>query len=255
MIHLPEVFKKGGRPVALTAYSYPFARLIDEAGADMVLVGDSLGMVEQGGPDTVGVTLAEMEYHVRMVRRGVSRALLAADLPAGTCATPAASVQNAGRLLDAGADVVKIEGGGEVTGQVLAMVDAGISVVGHIGMLPQRIREEGRYRIKGRTMEERDMLLSGARALAGAGVCAMVLELVEPSLAGEITRAVPVPTIGIGSGTETDGQILVTYDLIGLTPWFKPGFVRPVLNTGDQIREAVRDFAREIRIRSETPPN
>jgi 3-methyl-2-oxobutanoate hydroxymethyltransferase len=233
--------------VALTAYSYPLGRLLDEVGVDIILVGDSLGMVEHGREDTVSVTLEEMEHHVRSVARGVQRALLIADLPFGTYDAPMEAVQSARRLLAAGAEAVKLEGGMEMVPQVEALRAEGIEVMGHLGMLPQRIREEGKYRIKGRTDLEAGLLLEGATALEAAGVMGIVLELVHPPVAKEITQACAVPTIGIGSGLHCRGQILVTYDLIGLTPWFRPGFVQPKAAVGETIQEAVRAFMADVR--------
>lgn len=244
----PESLRRWpGRVVALTAYSYPVARLLDEAGVDVILVGDSVGMVEHGREDTVSVTLEEMVLHVRSVARGVRRALVVADLPFGTYGSPEEALASASRLLGAGAEAVKLEGGVEVLPQVRALVEAGYAVVGHLGMLPQRIREEGRYRIKGRTEDERRRLVADARELETAGAVAVVLELVLPEVAAEITAGCGIPTIGIGSGPDCRGQILVTYDLIGLTPWFRPGFVKPAAAVGETIQEAVRGFAREVR--------
>lgn len=244
----PESLSGLGRPlVALTAYSYPFGRLLDEAGVDLILVGDSLGMVEHGRPDTVSTTLDEMVAHVRSVRPGVQRALLAADLPADTYKTPAEAVASARCLQNAGAEMIKLEGGREILPALVAMREAGFHLLGHLGMLPQRIREEGRYRIKGRSPEEQTALLADALALQEAGVAAIVLELVNPPVAAEITRTLSIPTIGIGSGPDCGGQILVTYDLIGLSPWFRPGFVEPAADVGRTIQEAVRKFAARVR--------
>ncbi len=236
--------------VALTAYSYPFARLLDEAGVDLLLVGDSLGMVEHGREDTVSVTLEEMVFHVRSVARGVRRAVLVADLPFGTYRGPEEALQSAEALRAVGAEVIKLEGGEEILPQVLALRGAGFEVIGHLGMLPQRIREEGRYRIKGRVAEEADRLLADAVLLQEAGVGAIVLELVHPPVAARLTDALQVPTIGIGSGKVCRGQILVTYDLIGLTPWFRPGFVQPRAEIGATIQEAVRAFQRDVQQRA-----
>jgi 3-methyl-2-oxobutanoate hydroxymethyltransferase len=234
---------KGREPVAaLTAYDYPMARLLDEAGTTLILVGDSLGMVVLGYPDTVQVTMADMEHHVRAAARAEPGALLAADLPFGSIATEELAVANARRLIAAGAEAVKTEGGRVVLRQITAIVKAGVPVIGHLGMLPQNVRVERGYRIKGRHPEERVGLLEDADALVGAGVFAIVLELVTPAVAEEITRRVPVPTIGIGSGRGCDGQILVTHDLIGLFPWFTPKHVRPLVQTGENIRGAVRQW-------------
>ena len=233
--------------VALTAYSHPIARLLDDCGIDLILVGDSLGMVEHGREDTTSVTMEEMLLHTRSVRRGVKNTLLATDLPFGTYKTSSSALENAKLLIEAGADAVKLEGGTEVEEIVRHLVDAGIPVLGHIGMLPQRIKEEGRYRIKGRSAAEKLQLRGDAAALERAGAFGMILELVEPALTGEITAASSIPTIGIGSGPDCTGQILVTYDLIGLTPWFKPAFVEPRADTANVIQAAVKNFASEVR--------
>jgi 3-methyl-2-oxobutanoate hydroxymethyltransferase len=232
---------KGREPVAaLTAYDYALARLLDEARIPVILVGDSLGMVVLGYPDTTQVTMADMEHHVRAVARAGVSALLAADLPYGSMASEAVALGNARRLIAAGAEAVKAEGGRVAAGKVEAIVRSGIPVMGHLGMLPQNVRVEGGYRIKGRRPEERKGLMEDADALVAAGVFAIVLELVTPAVAEEITRRVPVPTIGIGSGPGCDGQILVTHDLIGLYPWFTPKHVRPLARVGEEIRGAVR---------------
>jgi 3-methyl-2-oxobutanoate hydroxymethyltransferase len=231
---------RGEKIAALTAYDFPLTRLLDEAGIPLILVGDSLGMVILGYPDTTHVTMADMEHHVRAAARAKPRALLAADLPFGSYATPDDALANARRLVAAGAEAVKAEGGREIVEQVRAIVAAGIPYLGHLGMLPQHIRQEGRYRIKGKTESEHDALVADAEALTEAGAFALVLELVTPPVAAEISRRVPIPTIGIGSGAECDGQILVTLDLIGLFPWFTPRFVKPQAQTAECIRQTVR---------------
>ncbi len=224
---------------ALTAYDYPTSRLLAEAGVHIILVGDSLGMVVLGYPDTTSVTMADIEHHTRAVARAQSESLLAADLPFGTYRTPSQAVRNARRLVKAGAEAVKAEGGLAIQAQVKAIRDGGIPFLGHIGMLPQRIRLEGRYRIKGRTQEEREALIADAEFLAAAGAFAVVLELVLPPVAAEITKRISIPTIGIGSGPDCDGQILVFNDLLGTFPWFTPSFVKPRLNCFELMRAAI----------------
>lgn len=224
---------------ALTAYDYPLARLLDEAGIPLILVGDSLGMVTLGYPDTTHVTMADMEHHVRAAARAQPRALLAADLPYRSFDTPADAVANARRLVKAGAEAVKAEGGRSILPQIRAIIEDGIPYLGHLGMLPQSVLVEGGYRIKGRKPEEHESLLADALALAQAGAFAVVLELVLPAVAAEITRAVPIPTIGIGSGPDCDGQILVTLDLIGTFPWFRPRFVQARLEGAELMKSAV----------------
>ena len=244
---LIRVMKRDGEKVAaLTAYDFPTTKLLDEVGIPLLLVGDSLGMVVLGYPDTTHVTMAEMEHHVRAAARAQPRALLGADLPYRSYETPANAVVNSRRLIAAGAEAVKAEGGRSILDQVHAIVDAGIPYIGHVGMLPQSIREEGRYHIKGRKEAEREALVADAVALSEAGAFAIVLELVAPPVAKEITEKVPVPTIGIGSGPDCDGQILVVHDLIGMFPWFTPRFVKAKLNCAEQIRTAVADWRRSI---------
>ncbi len=231
----------------LTAYDYPMARLLDELGMPMILVGDSLGMVVLGYPDTTRVTMEEMEHHVRAVARAGPSALILADLPFGSCDTPGLARANARRLVEAGADALKAEG---VTGReraLEAILAEGIPLAGHLGMLPQRIAQEGRYRIKGRGPEEAGRILEEARWLDRRGVFGMVLELVEPSLAARITAEVGALTIGIGSGPGCDGQVLVVHDLVGAFPWFTPGFVRPRIQVARLIGQAVREWQEEVR--------
>lgn len=235
------------RLACLTAYDYPTARLLDDCGLDVLLVGDSLGMVVLGHPDTTRVTMDDMLHHTRAVACGAEKTLVAADLPAGSCATPALALDNARRLRDAGADLVKIEGGGESLPMVEAILGDNVPVIGHLGMLPQRVLEEGGYRIKGKSESEAARLAADARALDAAGVCAIVLELVHAPLAAEITSALACPTIGIGSGDGCDGQILVLHDLIGLFPWFRPKFAKPKADVAAAILEAARAYSREVR--------
>jgi 3-methyl-2-oxobutanoate hydroxymethyltransferase len=239
-----------GRPekiAALTAYDYPTARLLDEAGVDLLLVGDSLGMVILGYPDTTFVKLEDVVHHTRAVARGVRRSLLVADLPIGTYHDPGQALESARRLVAAGAEAVKLEGGQSQVEQIRAMTGAGIPVVGHIGMLPQHVREEGGYRIKGKTEAESEFLVREAEAVVAAGACAVVLELVAPALAEQITRAITIPTIGIGSGRNCDGQILVVHDLIGFFPWFTPKHVRPAGDVAGEIRKAASSFVANLR--------
>lgn len=233
---------RGERITALTAYDYPTARLLDESGIDIILVGDSVGMVVLGYEDTTQVTLPEMIHHTKAAARGVKRALLVADLPIHTYDTPAQAVATAHALVAAGAQAVKLEGGLTHLGQINAIVSEGIAVMGHIGMLPQSVREEGGYKVKGRTQSEAKALIRDGQALEKAGVFSIVLEIVNPEAARQITEALSIPTIGIGSGDHCDGQILVTHDLIGLFPWFTPKFVSPEARVADEIRKAVQIF-------------
>jgi 3-methyl-2-oxobutanoate hydroxymethyltransferase len=232
---------------ALTAYDFPTARLLDEAGIDLLLVGDSLGMTVLGYPDTTHVQIQDVIHHTRAVARGASSALLVADLPIHSYNSPDLAVQSSRRLIDAGAHAVKLEGGLACSAQIRAITDAGIPFVGHIGMLPQHVLEEGGYRTKGRTAEERLFLLNEARVIEENGGFAVVLELIAPSVAAEITQSVSIPTIGIGSGTKCDGQILVFHDLVGYFPWYKPKHAQCEGNVAGEIRKAVGAFIDRIR--------
>jgi 3-methyl-2-oxobutanoate hydroxymethyltransferase len=237
---------RGEKIAALTAYDFPMTKLLDEAGIPLILVGDSLGMVVLGHPDTTRVTMAEMEHHVRAAARARPRALLGADLPFHSYETVATAVENAERLVVAGAEFVKAEGGREIIEQVRAVVAAGIPFCGHLGMLPQHVLEEGGYRVKGKKEAEHLALLEDARALADAGSFAVVLELVTPPVAKEISRRISIPTIGIGSGDDCDGQILVTLDLVGLYPWFTPRFVRQRAACAAEIKSAVAAWKQSV---------
>jgi 3-methyl-2-oxobutanoate hydroxymethyltransferase len=242
-----RAFKGREALVALTCYDYPTARLLDEVGVPLLLVGDSLGMVVLGYADTTGVTLGEMVHHTRAVARARPRAVVVADMPAGTYREGESAVAAARALLDAGADAVKLEGGRACSCAIEALAEAGIAFMGHIGMLPQRIHEEGgRYRVKGRSDEERAGLVADALYLERCGAFALVLELVVPEVAGEIRRAVRVPTVGIGSGDDCDGQILVFHDVVGYSPWFRPRFAQAYGEVGVAIQEAARRFMRDV---------
>jgi 3-methyl-2-oxobutanoate hydroxymethyltransferase len=237
---------RGARIAALTAYDYPMTKLLDEAGIPFLLVGDSLGMVVLGYPDTTHVTLADVEHHMRAAARAKPRALLGADLPFKSYETPNEAAVNAGRLVAAGAEFVKLEGGREVLPQIQAIVAKGVPVCGHLGMLPQSVLEEGGYRIKGKKDEEHRKLIEDAKILADAGVFAIVLELVTPPVAKEISENASVPTIGIGSGDGCDGQILVSHDLVGMFPWFRPRFVQPLADCAAEIKLAVLKWKKKV---------
>ena len=237
---------QGQKIASLTAYDYPTTRILDEAGIPLLLVGDSLGMVVLGYSDTTAVTMEEMEHHVRAAARAKPRALLGADLPYRSYQTAESAVRNARRLILAGAEFVKAEGGDVILNQVQAIIADGIPFMGHLGMLPQSVREEGGYHIKGKKEGEREALLADAAKLAQAGAFVLVLELVTPFVAREIIQSIPIPTIGIGSGPDCDGQILVTNDLVGTFPWFTPGFVKPRLDAAMLMRHAVQDWKKSI---------
>jgi 3-methyl-2-oxobutanoate hydroxymethyltransferase len=245
-----EMKRRGEKITALTAYDYPTARLLDESGIDIILVGDSVGMVVLGYEDTTSVTLDEMLHHARAVARAVKRALLVVDLPINTYNTPEQAVANAKRLVDAGAQAVKLEGGLSHVPQIEAITQAGIPFMAHIGMLPQSVREEGGYKLKGRTPTEAEALIRDAQAVEKAGAFSVVLEIVAQETAKQVTNAIGIPTIGIGSGEHCDGQILVTHDLIGLFPWFTPKFVSPEARVADEIRKAAQAFIERTRATS-----
>ena len=237
---------RGEKIAALTAYDFPMTRLLDEVGVPLILVGDSLGMVVLGYPDTTSVTMAEMEHHVRAAARAKPKALLVADMPYRSYTTVTSAVENAKRLVAAGAEAVKAEGGREIQEQVRAIVAAGLPFMGHLGMLPQHVREEGGYRVKGKIETEHTALLEDAAALEKAGAFAIVLELVTPPVARELTQKISVPTIGIGSGRDCDGQILVTPDLLGMLPWFSLKHVKPRLNAAEQMRSVIVEWKKSI---------
>ncbi|AEB11249.1 3-methyl-2-oxobutanoate hydroxymethyltransferase [Marinithermus hydrothermalis] len=241
--------KKGpGSLVMVTAYDYPTARIAQEAGVDLILVGDSLGMVVLGYDSTVPVTMEEMLHHVKAARRGAPETFLIADMPFLSFATPEAALENAGRFLkEGGADAVKLEGGLEVVPVVEALVRAGIPVLGHVGLTPQTASSLGGYRVQGKDAESARRIVEGARALEAAGVWGVVLEMVPTPLARRVTEELTVPTIGIGAGPVTDGQVLVFHDLVGIFDRFKPKFVKRYAEAGALMREAVAAYAREVR--------
>ncbi|MDP0490581.1 MAG: 3-methyl-2-oxobutanoate hydroxymethyltransferase [Verrucomicrobiota bacterium JB023] len=238
----------GSAPVsALTAYDYPTARLADEAGVDVILVGDSLGMVVLGFPDTTHVTMDHMLHHVAAAARGAEKALLLGDLPIHSYPDPETAVINARCLTEAGAEAVKLEGGLRQIEKVQAIVAADIPVIGHLGMLPQRVKEEGGYKKKGKTEAQAAELVEASLALQDAGICALVLESVVPEVAARISHQVSVPTIGIGCGHgHTHGEVAVISDVVGSYPWFVPPFAKPRAQVAASISSAVGEFIRDI---------
>lgn len=245
--NLRAMKQRGEKIAVLTAYDYPLARLLDESEVDVLLVGDSLGMVVLGYPDTTQVTMEEMLHHTRAVARGAQRAMIWADLPFASYATPAAALENARRLLDAGAHAVKLEGGRSHVPQIEALASAGLPVMAHIGMMPQSVKLEGGYKIKGKTAEQAEALLLDALAVEAAGSFALLLELVVPAVAQTLSERLAIPTIGIGAGADCDGQVLVTHDLIGLFPWFTPKFVKQEADAAEDVRAAVVRFVRRTK--------
>jgi len=233
----------------VTCYDATFARLVDACEVDVVLVGDSLGNVIQGHKTTLPVTLEDVIYHTRAVSRGLTHPLLVADMPFLTFqVTREEAVRNAGRLLREGrAEAVKLEGGTRVAQTVSYLVEMGIPVMGHIGLTPQSVHEIGGYRIQGRTKKAHDRLIEDAVALEQAGVFSIVLEGIPSTLAGDITRKVGVPTIGIAAGPDCDGQVLVIYDLLGLDETFRPRFVKTYAGLASTVKDALSRFAGEVR--------
>jgi 3-methyl-2-oxobutanoate hydroxymethyltransferase len=235
--------------VCLTAYDYPTARLLDEAGVDVILVGDSLAMVVLGYDSTLPVTLDEMLHHARAVRRGTKRALLVADMPFGSYHSDTAeSLRNAVRFVkEAGVEAVKVEGGERRLELIARLTEAEIPVMGHVGLTPQSVNALGGYRVQGKTTDSAEQLLRDARAVEAAGAFAVVLEAVPRELAAQITRELRIPTIGIGAGPDCDGQILVTHDMLGLTFGQTPKFARQYANVGAAISKAVSEYCADVR--------
>ena len=241
--------QRGERLVCLTAYDYPTARIVDEAGIDIILVGDSLGNVVLGYGNTVPVTLEEILIHLKAVRRAVQRALLVADMPYGTFHTgDDEAVRNALRLVkEGGAEAIKLEGGHKRVPLVKRMVDEEISVMGHIGLTPQSINQLGAYRVQGKTPKAAQQLIDDAKALEDAGAFAVVLEVVPREIARLITESISIPTIGIGAGVHCDIQVLVLHDMLGLSFGKQARFVRPYANLREVMTDAVSRYADDVR--------
>jgi len=251
-VKIPDLIKRKARDqkiTMLTAYDATMARLLDQAGIDVLLVGDSLGMVILGYENTIPVTLDAMVHHTRAVSNGARRALVVADLPFLTYQVSVAdALRNAGRLLqEAGAAAVKMEGGKPVAETLARLVEAGVPVMGHIGMTPQSVHRLGGFRQVGRTAEEAEALLDDARALESAGAFALVLECIPAELAQRITTELKIPTIGIGAGPHCDGQVLVSYDAFGLFEAFVPRFVKQYANLAAQVTRAAKEYATDVR--------
>ncbi|MFO1077703.1 MAG: 3-methyl-2-oxobutanoate hydroxymethyltransferase [Planctomycetota bacterium] len=240
---------RGERITALTAYDHLFAGLIDQAGVDVVLVGDSVATVLQGRDTTVPVTMDQMVYHCELVGRAVQRALVVGDLPfLSYQVSTEDALRNAGRMLKEGlAEAVKLEGGEPFAPTVKRLVDAGIPVMGHVGLTPQSIHQFGSYKARGQDAAERQRLVDDARSLEQAGAFALVVEKVPADLGGELAKAVTIPVIGIGAGPDTDGQILVTHDMLGLFTRFRPRFARRYLELAQEIGKAVAGYCQDVR--------
>ncbi|HYZ88543.1 MAG TPA: 3-methyl-2-oxobutanoate hydroxymethyltransferase [Myxococcales bacterium] len=250
-IHTLRKMKQAGERITmLTAYDASFARLLDQAQIDVLLVGDSLGMVVQGHDTTLPVTMDQMVYHCAAVARGTKRAHLVGDMPFGSYqASPDEAVKNAVRLVaEGGAEAVKLEGGADYTEVIARIVRAGVPVMGHIGLTPQSVHKMGGYVVQGRGEEKAARLLADARALEKAGCYSLILEAIPAQLAGQITRSVSIPTIGIGAGIDCDGQVLVLYDLLGMNPEFSPKFVKKYANLAEVIGDAAARYRDEVRV-------
>ncbi len=241
--------ERGERIVCLTCYDALFARLLDESGADILLVGDSVNQVLAGAETTLSATLEQMIYHTRIVRRGTSRALVVCDLPfLSYQISREEAIRNAGRVMaETGCHAVKLEGGKPMAQTVRALVDVGIPVMGHLGLTPQSVHALGGYRVQGRDEKTAERLKEDAKALEDAGAFAIVLELVPAPLASQITKSLTIPTIGIGAGPACDGQVLVLHDMLGLNDKFAAKFVKRYAALAEDVREAVRLFAAEVR--------
>jgi len=242
-------YSKPDKITCLTAYDYPTARLLDEAGVDVILVGDSVGMVALGYESTLPVTLEDILHHTRAVRRGTRRALLVADMPFGSYHTDTAeSLRNAVRFVkEAGAEAVKVEGGERRLELIARLTEAEIPVMGHVGLTPQSLNALGGYRVQGKTPDAAEHLIRDARAVEAAGACAVVLEAVPRELAAGITRELRIPTIGIGAGPDCDGQVLVLHDILGLAFTPLPKFARRYAPLGEIISGAVRQYCQDVR--------
>ena len=239
--------KEGKKITVVTAYDALFTQIVEQAGLEVILVGDSLGMVVQGKSNTLSVTMDEMLYHTRMVAGVAQRALVIADLPfLSYQVSVEEAVKNAGRLLQAGAVAVKLEGGYSVVDRIEAMTNFGIPVMGHLGMTPQSVNQSGGYKVRGKEQTEADKILQEAKALEEAGAFALVLECVPRLLAKNITQELVIPTIGIGAGEECDGQVLVLYDVLGLFDDFVPKFVKPYAHLKADSLQALTRYKEEV---------
>ncbi len=250
VLDLREMKEKSKRIAVLTAYDYLFARLVDAAGTDVILVGDSLAQVVLGLESTLPVTLDDMIHHARAVVRGVDRALVVVDMPFMSYeVSPAEAVRNAGRILkETGAQAVKVEGGSPQIAETIAAIRrAGIPVMAHLGLTPQAVHALGGYRVQGRGDEGREQLLEESRRIEAAGAFAVVLEMVPGPLAGELTAALSIPTIGIGAGVDCDGQVLVLHDMLGMNPGFQPRFLRRFGEVGRDVEQALTGYVAAVR--------
>lgn len=246
---LREMKQQGEKIAMLTAYDYSMASVIDQAGVDVILVGDSASNVMVGNRTTLPMTVDQMIYHGKAVMNGVKRAMVVVDMPFGSYhASPAEAVTNAVKIMrETEADALKLEGGAEIIEAVKAILSAGIPIMGHLGLMPQSINKYGTYGVRAKEEEESATLLEDARLLQEVGCCSVVLEKIPASLAGKVTRELDIPTIGIGAGPEVDGQVLVMHDMLGLNKGFSPRFLRRYANLYDEITTAVQQYTSDVK--------
>jgi 3-methyl-2-oxobutanoate hydroxymethyltransferase len=246
---IPELrqYKQGKKLIVVTAYDALFARIVEQAGIDAILVGDSLGVVVQGKPNTLSVSMDDMLYHTRLVAGAALKALVIGDMPFMSYQTGKEdALRNAGRFLQLGAQAVKLEGGAVVLDRVEAMTQVGIPVIGHLGMTPQSVHQYGGYKVQGKGLDQAKALLADAKSLEAAGAVAVVLEAIPAELAKAITDQLAIPTIGIGAGPHCDGQVLVLYDLLGMFDEFVPKFVKPYAHLKADALQALRRYKEEV---------
>jgi 3-methyl-2-oxobutanoate hydroxymethyltransferase len=248
---LHELARKGEKLVMLTCYDSSFAKVSDEAGVEILLIGDSLGMVVQGHDSTLPVTLGEMEYHVRLVARGSSRAMVVADMPFGSYQeSPAQAFGSAARLMAAGAGMVKLEGGAVMVETTRFLVDRGIPVCAHIGLTPQSVHTLGGYKVQGKTDDGAERLVADAKALEGAGAAIVLMEAMPAGVAKRVTEALAVPTIGIGAGVDVGGQVLVVYDMLDIYPGRKARFVKNFLQGAPSVKAAIEAYVKAVKAKT-----
>lgn len=251
LITLQQMAHRGEKIAVLTAYDASFAALCEKAGVEVLLVGDSLGMVLQGGTSTLGVTLHDMQYHTRSVAKGASSAYIVTDMPFGSYQqSPEQAFRNASRLMACGAHMVKIEGGQVMAETVRFLVSRGIPVCGHLGLTPQSVHQLGGYRVQGKDEDQARQLIADAKALAEAGAGMLVLEMVPASLAKTVTESIAIPTIGIGAGVDCSGQVLVLHDMLGIYPGKSPRFVRDFMQGATSILQAIEHYVKAVKDRS-----
>jgi 3-methyl-2-oxobutanoate hydroxymethyltransferase len=252
---LQERARAGEKLVMLTAYDASFAALSEEAGVDILLIGDSLGMVIQGADSTLGVSLEQTEYHVRCVARGSSRALVLGDLPFGAYQeSPGQAFASAARLMAAGAGMVKLEGGAHMVETTRFLVQRGIPVCSHLGLTPQSVHTLGGYRVQGKTEEDAARMVADATALEAAGASMVLMEMVPAAVAARVTQALRVPTIGIGAGVDVSGQVLVVYDMLDIYPGKKPRFVRNFMEGAPSVKAAIEAYVKAVKTRAFPAP-